>query len=62
MADRYEMELTVHVSFDFLEDADEVFTHFVNTLYADKNPNYWVNHVSQSGDIQAYDSITGEDL
>ena len=62
MAERYEMELVVHVSFDFADDADRVFWHFANTLYADKNPNYWVSHVSQVGGIHAYDSRTGEDL
>lgn len=62
MADRYEMELVVHISFDFANEADEVFEHFVDKLYDDKHPNYWVNHIAQQGQIKAYDSVTGEDL
>lgn len=62
MADRYEMELVVHISFDFADEVDEVFEHFVSTLYADKHPNFWVNHVGWDGKIQAYNPETGEDL
>lgn len=62
MSVRYEMELVVHVSFDFPENEQEVFEHYVDTLYGDKNPNYWVNHIAQVGGIKAYDSETGEDL
>lgn len=62
MAERYEMELVVHVCFDFADEADEVFGHFVDKLYGDKHPNFWVNHIAQRGQIKAYDSRTGEDL
>ncbi len=62
MAERYELQLAVHVSFDFPSEVDDIVNHFTSVLYADKHPNYWVNLVSFTGDIQAYDPITGEDL
>lgn len=62
MGVKYEIHLSVDVSFENPNDALDALEYFADKLYDDPSHKYHVNCVSQIGGTTAYDTETGEDL